>query len=172
MDALGSITSQFDPRLAALLGWVVLVTKIGVDWLKTATTLPKWGPPAAAFVTGVVLFVLLMVALGIGFSAQLVAQAIILALISTAMAIGATVLQARTKPTTDGASPRLPVTHEACGGTAFYALISPRDRDLLNPATQAVHADGSPVTEPVVLCQTCGKRIEYAAGLNGAWGAV
>lgn len=93
-----SIASQFDPRLAALLGWVVVLVKVLVDWLKTAATLPKWAPPGLAFVAAWMLIIVLMLALDIPLSAQLVAQAILCALIAAVLAIGQTALQARTKP--------------------------------------------------------------------------
>jgi hypothetical protein len=92
-----SITSQFDPRLAALLGWVVVLVKVLVDWLKTAAALPTWAPPGLAFAAAWVLIVVLMLALGIPLSAQLVAQAILCALIAAVLAIGQTALQSRTK---------------------------------------------------------------------------
>lgn len=93
-----SITQQFDPRLAALLGWVVVLVKVLVDWLKTAKTLPSWAPPGLAFGAAWVLLVVLMLALGIPLSAQLVAQAVLCALIAAVLAIGQTALQGRTKP--------------------------------------------------------------------------
>jgi hypothetical protein len=171
---LGGIVNQFDPRLVPLLGWVVYAVKVLTDWVKTATTLPKWAPPAIAFGSAVVLLLLLMLAIGIGITGQLAAQAVMLAVIAAGLAIGATAMQARTKPSAEAEAERmrLPVKHETCGGTAFFALIAPRDRDLLNPTTQAIHADGSPVIESPVLCGVCGRQIEYAAGLNGKWVAV
>jgi hypothetical protein len=96
--SLTGITSQFDPRLAALLGWVVIVVKLLVDWIKTAATLPKWGPPALAFVFAAILIPILAIALGIDMTARLGAQAVILALIAAVLAIGSTALQGRTIP--------------------------------------------------------------------------
>jgi hypothetical protein len=96
--SLTSITSQFDPRLAALLAWVVLVVKLLVDWIKTATVLPPWAPPALAFLSAAILIPLLAVAIGIGMTPQLVAQAVVLALIATVLAIGVTAVQQRTLP--------------------------------------------------------------------------
>lgn len=93
-----SITSQFDPRIAALLGWVVVIVKVLVDWLKTVATLPRWAPPGLAFAAAWVLIVVLMLALAIPLSAQLVAQALLCALIAAVLAIGQTALQGRTKP--------------------------------------------------------------------------
>ena len=97
---LVSITNQFDPRVAALLGWVTVLTKVAVDWLKTAFTLPRWAPPFLAFVAALVVLLLLMLAFGVPFSPQLGAQAVLSALISTVLAIGSTALQQRTRPTT------------------------------------------------------------------------
>ena len=97
---LVSITNQFDPRIAALLGWVTVLTKVAVDWLKTAMTLPRWAPPFLAFVAALVVLLLLMLAFGVPFSPQLGAQAVLSALISTVLAIGSTALQQRTRPTT------------------------------------------------------------------------
>ena len=101
MQDISSITNAFDPRLAALLGWCVIAAKVGVDWIKTATTLPKWGPPSICFGAMVVLILLLMLALAIPITPQLAAQAIIMAIIGTVMAIGSTALQARTTLSTD-----------------------------------------------------------------------
>lgn len=92
-----SITSSFDPRLALLVGWVTLITKTSVDWLKTARTMPTWAPPALAFVFAWSLMVLLMLAMGVPLTAQLVAQATICALVAVVLAVGQTALQARTK---------------------------------------------------------------------------
>jgi hypothetical protein len=100
-QGLGSILNQFDPRMAALMGWVVFTCKIVVDWIKSAVSMPKWGPPVSAFITSLVLIILLMLALGIGLTGQLAAQATIMALISAALSIASTALQARTNPATD-----------------------------------------------------------------------
>lgn len=94
-----SITSSFDPRLALLVGWVVLLTKTAVDWLKTAVVLPPWAPPALAFLFAWALMVLLMLAMGVPLTGQLVAQATICALVATVLAVGQTALQSRTRPT-------------------------------------------------------------------------
>ena len=101
MDGISDITKLFDPRLAALLGWIVVASKVGVDWIKTVTTLPKWAPPAICFVMTAALMLLVMVALGIPITPQLAAQGIIMAIIGTVLAIGSTALQARTNPSTD-----------------------------------------------------------------------
>lgn len=95
---VGSITTQFDPRMAALLGWVVVMVKVLIDWIKTTTTLPTWAPPALAVVSAFCVLFLLMLALGIPLSPQLIAQAALSALVATVLAIGQTALQARTKP--------------------------------------------------------------------------
>lgn len=95
---IGSVISQFDPRIAALLGWVVVVTKTSIDWLKTFKELPVWAPPALACVGAMLVLVLLMSALGIPLTEQLLAQAALSSLIATILAIGQTALQARTKP--------------------------------------------------------------------------
>jgi hypothetical protein len=101
MNDISSIVSQFDPRLAAVLGWIILMSKMGIDWLRTAATLPKWAPPAICFGSTTVLILLVMLALGIPATMQLVAQGVLLAIIGTAIAIGSTALQSRTNPSTD-----------------------------------------------------------------------
>lgn len=93
-----SITTQFDPRIVALLAWVVLIAKVAVDWVKTTASLPRWAPPASSFGLSVVLLLLLMVALEIPLAARLVAQAVLCALVATLLAIGTTALQSRTRP--------------------------------------------------------------------------
>lgn len=97
--SIGDITRQFDPRIAALLGWVVVAIKVLIDWLKTVKELPVWAPPALAFIGALLVLTTLMVALGIPLTEQLLAQATLSALIATVLAIGQTALQARTKPT-------------------------------------------------------------------------
>lgn len=99
--SLISITTNFDPRLALLVGWVTLITKTLVDWIKTVKTLPTYAPPALAFAGAWSLMVLLMLALGIPATVQLVAQATICALIATVLAVGQTALQSRGKVSTD-----------------------------------------------------------------------
>lgn len=99
--SISGIVLQFDPRLAAIFGWLILMAKFGVDWLKTAATLPKWGPPAACFGAVLLLAILAMLALDIPITVKLSAQAIIMSIIGTAIAIASTVLQARTNPSVD-----------------------------------------------------------------------
>ena len=96
-----SITSGFDPRMAAVLGWVVVMVKVLVDWIKTAATLPKWAPPALAFGAAFCVIFLLMLALGVPISVQIGAQSVLAALIATVLAVGQTALQERTKPSPD-----------------------------------------------------------------------
>ncbi len=97
---VSAIITQFDPRMAALLGWVVVIAKTSVDWLKTFKELPVWAPPLLAFLGACMVIVLLMLALGIPLTEQLLAQAILSALIATVLAIGQTALQSRTIPST------------------------------------------------------------------------
>lgn len=97
---VGAIVTQFDPRIAALLGWVVVVTKTAIDWLKTFKELPVWAPPALAFLGALLALTTLMVALGIPLTEQLLAQAALSALVATVLAVGQTALQSRTKPGT------------------------------------------------------------------------
>lgn len=95
---LTDILKLIDPRLAVWLPWVALVSKIGVDWIKSAIVLPKWGVPASCLGIALALTMLLMLAGGIGMTGQLVAQGIIMAMIATIVAIGMSSLQARTMP--------------------------------------------------------------------------
>lgn len=95
---IGSVVTQFDPRIAALLGWVVVAVKVLVDWLKTVKTMPAWAPPALAFLGACGVLVILMLALDIPLTPQLLAQGALSALVATVLAIGQTALQARTKP--------------------------------------------------------------------------
>lgn len=171
MDGIAGITSQFDPRLAALLGWVTLVVKVLVDWLKTAVVLPRWAPPLAAFGSAAVLLPLLGIALGIEMTAQLAAQAVILALVATVLAIGTTALQARTLPS-DAPASHAPVNipdtstpveqvytvlHENCMRPAGFTTVPPVKGATLSP------------TGDLAACETCQRPLSRIVCKRRQW---
>lgn len=98
MDPISSITNGFDPRIMGALPWVGLVSKMGVDYARTHLELPTWASPALSLLVSTVLLVLAMLAEGVVPTPTLFAQVVLAAIASTGLAVGATTLQSRTRP--------------------------------------------------------------------------
>lgn len=107
------ILKIIDPRLAVWIAWLVLISMIAVDWVKAIKAFPVWAPPAMAFGANVVMAVTLALAIGVSMSGQVAAQCVILALVATVGAIGASALKGKAVPRDERTPTLASVTLEA-----------------------------------------------------------